>query len=166
LHTLLAVPILALVLMLQTIVASTLPLLSGFADLVMLVLVAWSLQERVRSSWSWALIAGALVGTISAVPILVTVVSYLLITGIAHVVRRRVWQSPILAMFLVTFLGSLIYPGLTMAVLIATGTPLQFENSLNLVILPGTLLNILLALPVYAVITDLAQLAYPDEVEV
>ena len=32
--------------------------------------------------------------------------------------------------------------------------------------LAGTLLNLLLALPVYAVVTDLAQWVYPEEVEV
>jgi rod shape-determining protein MreD len=165
-HTLLAIPILAFVLMLQMVVVSTLPLLSGFADLVLLVLVAWSLQERVRSAWIWTLIAGALVGFISAMPLLVPMFGYLLVTAVARLVRRRVWQNPILAMFLVTFLGSLISHALSMIFLIATGTPLPLEDSLNLVVLPGTLLNILLALPVYAVISDLAQWVYPEEVDV
>jgi cell shape-determining protein MreD len=165
-HTLLAIPILAFVLMLQMVVVSTFPLLSGFADLMLLVLVAWSLQERVRSAWIWTLIAGGLVGFISAMPLLVVMFGYLLVTAVARLVRRRVWQNPILAMFLVTFLGSLISHDLSMTFLIATGTPLPLEDSLNLVVLPGTLLNILLALPVYAVVSDLAQWVYPEEVDV
>jgi cell shape-determining protein MreD len=152
--------------MLQTIIISTLPILNGYADLILLVLVAWSLQERVRTAWIWTIIAGALVGFISALPLFVPVVCYLLVTAIARLVRRRVWQSPILAMFLVTFLGSLVSLGLTMAVLIVTGTPLPLEDSLNLVVLPATLLNLLLALPVYAVVTDLAQWVYPEEIEI
>lgn len=151
--------------MLQTIVISTLPLLDGYADLVLLVLIAWSLQERVRSAWVWTIIAGLMVGFTSALPLMVPVISYLGVTGLSRLFLRRVWQSPILAMFLVTFLGSLASQGLTMIVLIFNGTSLPLGDSLNLVVLPSTLLNLLLALPVYAVIADLAQWVYPDEVE-
>ncbi|MBE0696578.1 MAG: hypothetical protein IH586_06615 [Anaerolineaceae bacterium] len=163
---LLAIPILAFALMLQTIILSTLPLLNGYADLVLLVLIAWSLQERVRSAWIWSILAGLMVGYVSALPLFVPVAGYLLATGMSRLFLRRVWQSPILAMFLVTFVGSLLNQGITMAVLIFNGTPLPLGDSLNLVVLPGTLLNLLLALPVYAIITDLAQWFYPEEVEV
>jgi rod shape-determining protein MreD len=153
--------------MLQTIIISTLPLLSGYADLVLLVLVAWSLQERARSAWVWAIVAGGLVALVSAQPVWAPFAGYLIVTAIARLFRRRVWQTPIFSMFLVTFLGSLITQSLTMGVLIFQGTPLPIIDSLNLVILPGTLLNLLLALPVYAVITDLAQSVYPpEEVEI
>jgi len=162
---LLSLPILAFVLMLQTIIVSTLPLLSGFADLVLLVLTAWSLQERARSAWFWAVVGGAMVGLVSAIPFGVPLVGYLVVTAIARLLRRRVWQTPILSMFLVTFLGSLITQGLAMGMLIFNGTPLPVFDSINLVILPGTLVNLLLALPVYAVVTDLAQWVYPEEIE-
>jgi rod shape-determining protein MreD len=164
--SLLAIPILAIVLLLQTIVVSTLPLLSGFADLVLLVLAAWALQERARSAWIWALLAGGMVGVVSAAPMGVPMVGYLLVVAIARLLRRRVWQTPIFSMFLVTFIGSLIMHGLTMGMLIFNGTRLPVTDSINLVVLPGTLLNLLLALPIYAIITDVARWVYPEEVEV
>lgn len=163
---LLAIPILAFVLMLQTIIISTLPLLSGFADLVLLVLVAWSLQERAVSAWGWALIAGVMVSFVSALPTGVPLVGYLIVVAITRLFRRRILQTPIVNMFFITFLGSLITQGLAMGSLIFTGTPLPISNSINLVILPSTLLNLLLALPVYAVVTDFGQWVYPEEVEV
>jgi len=162
----LAFPILAFVLMLQTVMISTLPLVSGFADLVLLVLAAWALQERARSAWAWAFIGGTMVSLVSAVPTGVMLVGYLIVTGIARLMRRRVWQTPIFSMFLVTFVGSLISQGLVMGALIFEGTPLPMLDSLNLVVLPATLLNLLLALPMYAIISDLAQWVYPEEVEV
>lgn len=163
---LLAIPVLFLVLMLQTIIISSLPLLSGYADLMLLVLVAWSLQARGTSPWIWAAVAGLMVGFVSATPLGIPILGYLLVTLIARLFRRRVWQTPIFSMFVVTFLGSLITQGLTMGALIFTGTSLPIFDSLNLVVMPGTLLNLLLALPVYAVITDLAQSVYPEEVEI
>ena len=108
-----------------------------------------------------------MVGFVSAVPMVIPLIGYLIVTAIARLLRRQVvWQTPILSMFLVTFLGSIISQGLVMGALIFNGTPLPLLDSLNLVILPGTLLNLLLALPVYAVISDLAQWVYPEEVEV
>ncbi len=163
--SLLAIPVLLLALMLQTIVVSSLPLLSGYADLMLLVLVAWSLRSRGTAPWIWAAIAGFMVGFVSAAPLVVPIVGYLLVTLIARLFRRRVWQTPVFSMFVVTFLGSLITQGLTMIALLFSGTSLPLLDSLNLVVMPGTLLNLLLALPVYAVITDLAQSVYPEEVE-
>lgn len=163
---LLSFPILAIVLMLQTVIVSSLPLLSGYADLILLVLVAWALQERARSAWAWALFGGVMVSFVSAAPLGTPLVGYLAVTAIARLFRRRVWQTPILSMFFVTFLGSLITQGLIMGALIFEGTPLPLGDSVNLVVMPATLLNLLLALPVYAVIADLAQWVYPEEVEV
>lgn len=163
---LISLPVLALALLLQTVVASSLPLVNGYADLVLLVLVAWALQGRARSAWIWAVVAGAMVGIVSALPTGVPLVGYVIVTAIARLFRRRVWQTPILSMFLVTFLGSLITQSLAMGMLVIKGTPLPLYDSINLVILPGTLLNLLLALPVYAIISDLSQLVYPEEVEV
>jgi hypothetical protein len=164
---LLAIPILFITLMLQTIIVSTLPILKGYADLILLVLIAWSLQERVRFAWLWAVVAGFMVGYVSALPLFVPIAGYLAVTLFCRLLLRRVvWQSPILVMFIVTFAGSLFTQLLAMAVLVFSGTPLPIEDSINLIILPSTLLNLLLALPTYAVITDLAQWAYPEEVEV
>jgi rod shape-determining protein MreD len=163
---LLSLPVLAFVLMLQTIIVSTLPLLSGYADLVLLVLVAWSLQERARSAWIWAIVAGVLVGFVSAAPTGTPLVGYLVVTAIARLFRRRVMQTPVLSMFLVTFVGSLVTQGLVAGALIFKGVPLPINDSINLVILPSTLLNLLLALPIYAIVSDLAQWVYPEEVEV
>ncbi len=162
----LALPVLIVVLMLQTVVVSTLPLLSGFADLILLVLVAWALQERAKSALAWAAIAGAMVSYVSASPLGVLFAGYLIVTLIVRFFRGRVWQTPILSMFLMTFIGSIITQGLVMTVLIVQGTPLPLLDSVNLVVLPGTLLNLLLALPVYAIVSDMARWVYPEEVEV
>lgn len=163
---LLAFPVLTLFVILQMVVASNLPLLHGTADLVLLVLIAWALQERARMVWVWALAAGALVSFVSAMPLLMPLAGYLLVTGIARLLQRRVWQSPILAMFITTVAGSLIYQLLSLFVLTFSGTPLPFPESFSLVILPSALLNLLLALPMYALVSDMASWVYPTEVEV
>jgi len=164
---LLSIPILFFVLMLQTTIVSTLPLLHGYADLILLVLVAWSLQERVQFSWVWSLVAGLMVGYVSALPMFVPVAGYLFVTIACRLLLRRVWQSPILVMFIVTFVGSLVTQFLALIVLIVLGySNLPIVESVNQIILPGTLFNLLLALPVYAITADMAQWVYPEEVEI
>jgi rod shape-determining protein MreD len=164
--SLLSFPVLLFLLMIQMVVVSRLPLLSGTADLILLVLVAWSLQERVKSAWVWAVMAGLLVSFISALPVFTPLVGYLVITGIARLLQRRVWQTPILAMFVATVTGSLFYHIMAWFILSFSGMPLPLQDSLSRVILPAVLLNLLLSIPVYALVTDMANWLHPYELEI
>jgi cell shape-determining protein MreD len=162
---LIAIPVLVILGILQTTIVNRLPLLHGTADLILLTLAAWSLQERVSSSWFWALFGGILVSFSSATPYFAPLAGYLILTLFARMLRRRVWQTPIVAMFLVTFFGTLVLHGLYIGSLLIHGTNLNLRDGLNLVTLPSLLLNILLAIPVYAVISGLSEWVYPLELE-
>jgi rod shape-determining protein MreD len=162
---LLAFPVLILLVMIQMVVVSRLPLLSGTADLVLLVLVAWSLHERVSTAWLWTAVAGLLMSFVSALPLFTPLVGYLLITAIARLLQRRVWQNPILAMFVATAVGSLFYHFMSWFLLSFSGTPLPLADSISRVILPAVLLNLLLSIPVYALVTDMANWIHPYELE-
>jgi rod shape-determining protein MreD len=141
-------------------------LLSGFADLPLVILAAWALQEDVESAWHWATAMGLLVGFVSGIPLYVPVIAYIVIVAMAQVLQRRVWQAPLLAMFSVTFVGTVIINALSYLVLSVIGVAMPVEDVLGLLILPGVLLNMLLAIPVYAVMRDLARWVYPTpEVE-
>jgi hypothetical protein len=131
----------------------------------LLVVIAWSLQERVRNAWQWTLIAGVIVAYVSALDAIVPIVSYLLVTFLAILLRQRVWQVPVLAMLAVTFAGTLVINAMTAIYLSVTGTPLPLLDTLNLIILPSIFLNVLLAIPVYALIKDLAEWLYPEEID-
>lgn len=161
-QNLIAFPVIILTVILQSAVVSRVTLLSGFGDLPMVMLAAWALQEEVDSAWHWAIATGMLVGFISGLPEAVYVAGYVLVVALAKVLRRRVWQAPLLAMFSVTFAGTLVLNGLSLAVLRITGVPLTFQDAFGLLTLPGALLNLLLAIPVYAVMHDLARWAYPS----
>jgi hypothetical protein len=86
--------------------------------------------------------------------------------ALAQMLQKRVWQAPLLAMFSVTFLGTVILNVLTYLVMRIGGTDMPFEDVLGLLVLPGVLLNMLLAIPVYAIMRDLSRWVYPTpEVE-
>jgi rod shape-determining protein MreD len=165
-RNLIAIPVLFLAVMLQSAVISRVYLLSGVADLPLVMLAAWALQENVDSSWHWAAATGILVGFVSALPWYVPVISYLFVVTLAQVLQRRVWQAPLLAMFTVTFLGTVFLNVLSYLVMRIGGVDMPFEDVLGLLVLPGVLLNMLLAIPVYAIMRDLSRWVYPTpEVE-
>jgi len=164
--TLLAIPILGSLLILQTAVFSQLPLLRGTTDLVMVAIIAWSLQKSVKTAWQWGIIGGLLVSLSTALPFGLPIIGYLLVVGMALLLRQRVWQVPILAMFVATFLGTLITQALAVLVLRFTGTSLAWLESVNMITLPSMLLNLVVAIPAYALLGDLARWLYPEELVV
>ena len=161
-----ALPVIILAVILQTAIVSRVYLLSGIADLPLVMLAAWALQEDVETAWHWATAAGLLVGFVSAMPMLAPILGYFVVVGLAQILQGRVWQAPLLAMFSVTFFGSVIASGLSFAVLHLSGINLPVGDVLGVLTLPSVLLNMLLAIPVYAVMRDLARWVYPSpEVE-
>jgi rod shape-determining protein MreD len=164
--TLIAIPILGALLILQTAILSQVPLLRGTTDLVMVAIIAWSLQKSVKTAWQWGIIGGLLVSIVTALPFGLPIISYLLVVGIALLLRQRVWQVPILAMFVATFLGTLITQTMAIAVLRFTGTPLAWLESVNMITLPSMLLNLVVAIPAFALFGDLARWLYPEELVV
>ena len=159
-----AFPLIALTVILQTAIISDLKLLTGYADLPMIVIAAWALQERVESAWHWAAITCLLVGFISSLPWIIFVIGYFGIVYIARSLQRRVWQAPLLAMFSVVFIGTLFMHLLSFATLTILGTPFSFSEVATLITLPALLLNILLSIPVYTLMRDLSYWVYPAEV--
>jgi rod shape-determining protein MreD len=165
-RNLVAVPVILLTVILQSAVISRVYLLSGIADLPLVMLAAWALQDDVDSAWHWAATTGLLVGFVSAIPWVVPVLGYVIVVLLAQMLQRRVWQAPLLAMFSITFLGTIVVSLLSLVVLRLSDVPLPMSDVLGLLTLPSVLLNMLLAIPVYAVMRDLARWVYSSpEVE-
>ena len=165
-RNLIAVPVILLAVLLQSAIVSRVTLLSGIADLPLVMLAAWALQDEVETAWHWAIAMGILVGFISGLSWLVPLLSYLLVIVLAQVLQRRIWQAPLLAMFSVTFLGTLGLSFFSLVVLRFSSISLPVADVFGLLTLPGILLNMLLAIPIFAVMRDLARWVYPSlEVE-
>jgi hypothetical protein len=165
-RNLVAIPVILLTVILQSAVISRVYLLSGIADLPLVMLAAWALQEEVDSAWHWAAATGLFVGFISGISWIVPFFGYLAIVFLARIFQKRVWQAPLLAMFSITFVGTIIVSFLSIVTLSFVGVPLPISDVLGLLTLPSVLLNMLIAIPVYAVMRDLARWVYPSpEVE-
>jgi len=150
---------------LQSTIVSRMPLLNGTADLILLFIVAWALQDRVESAWQWCLIGGIFASLYSALPFGSLVIAYLVATGIARLLKRRIWKAPFLAMLAATFLGTLVTQLISVLARFISGVSIPLINVLNLILLPGILLNLILAIPVFSIMHDMAGWLYPEELE-
>jgi rod shape-determining protein MreD len=158
-----AFPSLLLAVILQSAVVSQVQLLSGYADLLLLVLGAWALQKRVKSAWLWAALGCAMLAFVSNMPWPVIFIGYFSVVLLAQALQKRVWQAPLLAMFSVVFIGTLFLHLLSFAVLSLLGTPFAFADVIGLITLPSLLLNMLFSIPIYTFMRDLARWVYPAE---
>mgnify|MGYP001252737064 CR=1 FL=1 len=162
-RNIIAFPLLGLAVILQSSIVSQVKLISGYADLLLLMLAAWALQERVKSAWHWAVVACVLVGFVSSMPWPVVAVGYLGVIFLAQILQRRVWQAPLLAMFSVIFIGTIFIHILSFVALRVLGTPFSFADVIGLITLPSLLLNMLFSIPIYALMRDLSRWVYPFE---
>jgi cell shape-determining protein MreD len=157
------IPVLVLAIILQTSIASRIMLLSGNADMVLLVVAAWGLQERVQGAWIWGVAASLLVGMASGVPWYIYLIGYLSVVGFARLLVHRIWQAPLLAMFAVTLIGTMELLMLTFIQRTISDVPLALNDVISQILLPTILLNLLLAIPIHALIHDLARWLYPEK---
>lgn len=149
----------------QSTIVSTMPLLQGTPDLILLFIVAWALQDRVVSAWQWCLIGGVLVSLYSALPFGTFIAAYIICVGIARVLKRRIWKAPFLAMLAATFLSTVIVQLVSLVSRMILGVNIPLVNVLNLILLPSLLLNLILAIPVFSIMHDMANWLYPEELE-
>ena len=163
--TLIAIPIFSFLLIIQSAVLSQVPLVYGTADLALLAMIAWALQKRVDTAWHWGVVGGLMASFVSALPTGAPLLGYLLTIGLTRILRRRIWHAPILAMLVAVFAGTLVTNLLNLIALLLAGNPMSWLDALELITLPSLLLNLLLALPAYAIFADLAKWLYPEGLE-
>lgn len=148
--------------LLQVTLMMRINLLQGSADLVLLVLIAWMLQPGNRPSWIWGLPAGLMIGYASALPDYIPLIGYVAAAGICQLLQRRIWQVPMLTLFSATLLGTLAIHLTTMVYLWLSAQPIDPLEALNLITIPSMLLNLILALPINALMGEVNKIQNPD----
>ena len=161
-----SLPLLGLLVIIQSAIISRFTLLRGSADIVLLVIIAWALLDQDNSAWFWAVFGGIVVNMVSALPLFIPLICYLISVAIAKLIRRRISQIPYLAMVVSVFCGTIISLGLSWISLVIEGNPIPFSLAMNIIILPSLLLNTFLSFLVYFLIGGLAEKVYPEEITI
>ncbi len=160
-RNLVAIPLLALVVVLQSAVIPAFALLSGFPDVLLVLLAAWALQEGVTTSLQWALLGSLMISLVSHLPWFIYLAGYAGVVILARTLQKRVWQVPLLAMFTVTFLGTVLMQSMSYVYIQLYGNPIPISDAMGLITLPSVLLNLLIAIPLFGMMRDLARWVFP-----
>ncbi|RLD02957.1 MAG: rod shape-determining protein MreD [Chloroflexota bacterium] len=159
----LSIPTLGLIAILQSAVVSRLPLNRGTADLMLVVLVAIALQKTVSTSWQWSIVGGLFMDYLSGLPFGIFTVSYLLATGLALIIRERIWRFSFLMQLLVVFFGTMFSHALSFLVLFLQGSEISLGTVLQVVTLPSIILNFMISLPIFILTQDILEQVNPQE---
>lgn len=159
--TIIGIFTLAFAVILQTTLIVEMNLLHGSADLVLLTLLGWILHENSEGHWQWGVIAGLFVGIASELPIWIAILSYLLVVLVVQLLHSKIWQAPMVILFVSIAISSILVMAVDSIYLLIIGVPLPILDSLNLVVLPSVILNLLFILPIYALIGELVKAVYP-----
>lgn len=151
--------------MLQMSVFSQWKILSGSADILLLFVVVWCLYDRSKRLWLLIILMAGIVSIISALPVYIPLIVYFFIYQLSRLLQTRIMQSPLLGIIVLTFAATLLQVILNLAYLFILRTNLAITSVLIEVALPSILLNMLLAIPMYAIVRELAYYAFPKGVE-
>jgi cell shape-determining protein MreD len=157
-----AIPVFLLTAMLQSASISRLPLIHGTADLSMLVLIAWGIHSRSNLSWILALVAGFIISLFSQMTWLALVFPYLFILLITRLLHGKFWNSPLLAMLLMSIIGSMLVHSAALLSLFFQEILFNFSQAFSEIMLPSVFLNLLLSLPIYFLIKDILRWINPQ----
>lgn len=160
---LIGVVLLLIASVLQITLVTRITLLQGSADLVLLLMIAWMLQPGNRTDWKWGLPAGLMMGFASALPDWVLLIGYVAAAGICQLLFQRIWQVPLLTLVSAILLGTLAVHGVTLFYLWLSAHPINYVDALNLITVPSMLLNLILILPINAIMGELNKAFSPAE---
>lgn len=155
-------PLMLLGVMLQGSVLAHLRFRGGQPDLVLLVVVAWSLLKRGAEGMVWAFTGGLLLDLFSGAPPGVSSVGLVMAAYVAGLGPGRVTRKNVLLPLVMAVVGTAIFHGVTLLLLVALDLqPATWREILSYVTLPSAALNLALALPVFQLVGLLHTRLYP-----
>ncbi len=162
----LALPILLLAAVVQATVLARIHVLNGSFDLVLIVVMAWSLVQRGSDGPTWAFVGGLFADLFSGGPYGAFTLALTVVTLAIALTEGRFYKSNWLVALIVSVLGTLLYHLIYLSVLAALGYPVALGDLLALVTFPSAILNLLLMLPAYQAAKWLAAVVNPPKVEI
>jgi rod shape-determining protein MreD len=139
------VPLLAGVALVQSVLLSQVTLWGARPDLMVLVVVGWSVVRDVEEGVVWAFIGGLMVDLFSGGPLGSTMMALLAVAFLTGQPWGRGIGSPVVRLWLLAFAAVMAYHLILLAILAWTGVGIDWTRSLLRVAAPSALLNAMLA---------------------
>jgi hypothetical protein len=149
--------------MLQLGIFSNIQVLSGKIDLLMLGVIAWSLQKKTEiiDIFIYSIITIFFIYLISAEPILIIILLYSLMIFVVLWSKNNIQQLPVVSMLIFTAIFTLIHLAIFGLYLQFSGLNINAVEIFQTVILPSMLINLIAAIPIYLLTNELQHWVYP-----
>ncbi len=161
----LSIPVLMVVVIVQATVMPELEIAGGIPDLVLLVVLAWTLMAGYERGLVWAFVGGILQDLISAVPLGTTSLALVIVTSLAALALGQISPRNLVYPALAALGATLVAHLVSLAVLFVAGRPLPLIATLLSVTLPGMAYNAVVMIPVYRLLGAFYVARRPRRVE-
>ena len=148
--------ILALTIIVQGTLLARVHFFGASPNLLLVVVVCWSLLHTVSEGLLWAFAGGLGVDLIAGLPLGTTSLALMPTCFLAGLGRSRIFTNSAPLPALLVALATLIFGWINLALLSLRGAPIDWIGSTLRVIVPEMALNVLLALVIYPVLRWLA----------
>ncbi len=156
-------PILAVAAFIQVGFFGQIRLMGGTPDLILLCIIAWSINDRTEYSWVLTIGGGLIMSYISAMPMNGYLWMYLFIWIMIRFIKMRVWQMPLVLMLFVTITATLVISVGTLGLLFLQNANVNYLEAFRQIIVPSLVMNLLLSVPMYAFLNDVINTIYINE---
>lgn len=160
------IPLLVVLAIIQTTLLADIRFFDGRPDIVLLAIIGWGLAGGNRQAMVWGLIGGLLLDSFSGLPFGSNAISFILIAFLVSLYAGRIWEANLFMPLGITLFASLMYHTIALGWLFVLGRDIDFQFAYTRVILPSTILNVALILPIAQLLLGLYRRLYPPEIEI
>jgi rod shape-determining protein MreD len=132
-------------------------------DLVLLMVISWSLLRGTKEGVIWALIGGIGLDLLSGAPFGTSTVALVVLSLVAGLGELSVFRTRIALPLIATLIATLAYDLFFLLLLQMREASIAWTDSLVKVVLPSTLFNVLLSPLVYKALYWLHRKTGPEE---
>jgi rod shape-determining protein MreD len=145
----LSIPILAIAAALQASFVPQVRLLGGGPDLVLLLVLSWSINSSLREAVTWAFVGGIMLDLLSYNPTGTSSAGLLIIVFAISGLGQRVHHIGFMMIIGLVLFGTLLQQITIMLILALTGYPIDLITGLTYVAAPTILYDLILIWPIY-----------------
>lgn len=155
-----SVPLLAILVALQSSIIPQIRISSGQPELVVLFVIAWSFHADFEESLIWVFAGGIMQDLLSIVPIGTSVLGLIPVVFVIHFITRQIYQINIILVVTAILVGTIVQHSTAMIVISVTGIQVDLIANIRYVILPTLFYNLVFSLPVYWIVRRIQRAIY------
>ncbi len=160
----LGLPLFALAAVVQGAVLSHLRVFGGQPDLIVVLVIAWSILDRDREGIVWAFVGGLFVDLFSGAPLGLSSLALLPISLVVALTEAQVYRTNVILPLALVAAGALAYHAAYLLLLrFFAGVAVPWSEAVGYVTLPSVMFDVLLIIPALRMLDGLYTRLHPRQ---